>query len=292
MGLSSGGGGGSSSSSSSGSGFVGGLILGKILSDDSIHDSSELSVGGLIACGIVGIGVIGSMIGAVIYTSKEATKAKTEFNNTIVETLHNNGYKSVSTVDATYFDWETNNDDYFFKFTGNASNLDGEKIDFFSIKYKVNEQQYYDTLSYIDKNNIEDLDTPALLKRLGEIIKTSELTGASFKENVTTQETENEQSYDKADDAIILSVSKPKVKDGKVSYRVSYVQAVKTTNGKIGTVTSSAVVSYDANEELSKNPSMVFLKDKYNAKVKVVKRTFSELKQHDMVRYTNNELSL
>lgn len=262
------------------------------MSDNSSQDSLELSVGGLIACGIVGIGVLGSMIGAVIYTSKEATKAKTEFNNTIVETLHNNGYKSVSTVDATYFDWETNNDDYFFKFTGNASNLDGEKIDFFSIKYKVNEQQYYDTLSYIDKNNIEDLDTPSLLNRLGEIIKTSELTSASFKENVTTQETENEQSYDKADDAIILSVSKPKVKDGKVSYRVSYVQAVKTTDGKIGTVTSSAVVSYDANEELSKNPSMVFLKDKSNAKVKVVKRTFSELKQYDMVRYTNNELSL
>lgn len=291
MGLSSGGGS-RSSSSSSGGGFVSGLILGKIMSDNSSQDSLELSVGGLIACGIVGIGVLGSMIGAVIYTSKEATKAKTEFNNTIVETLHNNGYKSVSTVDATYFDWETNNDDYFFKFTGNASNLDGEKIDFFSIKYKVNEQQYYDTLSYIDKNNIEDLDTPSLLNRLGEIIKTSELTSASFKENVTTQETENEQSYDKADDAIILSVSKPKVKDGKVSYRVSYVQAVKTTDGKIGTVTSSAVVSYDANEELSKNPSMVFLKDKSNAKVKVVKRTFSELKQYDMVRYTNNELSL
>lgn len=291
MGLSSGGGS-RSSSSSSGGGFVSGLILGKIMSDNSSQDSSELSVGGLIACGIVGIGVIGSVIGAVIYTSKEATRAKTEFNNTIVETLHNNGYKSVSTVDVTYFDWETNNDDYFFKFTGNASNLDGEKIDFFSIKYKVNEQQYYDTLSYIDKNNIEDLDTPALLNRLGEIIKTSELTSASFKENVTTQETENEQSYDKADDAIILSVSKPKVKDGKVSYRVSYVQAVKTTDGKIGTVTSSAVVSYDANEELSKNPSMVFLKDKSNAKVKVVKRTFSELKQYDMVRYTNNELSL
>ena len=57
-------------------------------------------------------------------------EAKSKLDNAIVETLDNQGYE-IASVDTNYFDWSNKDSDYFFQFTGSATNFDNENIDFF-----------------------------------------------------------------------------------------------------------------------------------------------------------------
>ena len=119
-----------------GSGFAMGYILGRGGGGDVGMATALVAAGAVVI--ITGVGVAG-----IIIDSKETKVQKAELNQTIAATMN---YKS---ADVTYFDWLTNNDnEYIFKFTGNAMNMNDEKIDFFSCAYSVSEQQYYEVILF------------------------------------------------------------------------------------------------------------------------------------------------
>ena len=272
MGLASGGGSRNSGGYRGGSGFAMGYVLGKGAGgEDAALAVSLIGAGAVIL--ITGVGVAG-----LIIEGNQVKEYKSELNQTIAATME---YKS---VDATYFDWASNNDEEFiFKFTGTAMNMNDEKIDFFSCSYSVSEQQYYDVLTYIEQNNIEDLDTKGLLEKLNGIIKEAEVVKA--KENSTITTSSNE------DNRVILNVSKAKVKGDKVTYYVCYAKEAKDEKGNIGLTTVLDEVSYDLTEELAKNPNGVFSLKAEDAKVEILESSFTPIKLYNAQVFGNTKKS-
>jgi len=266
MGLASGGG--SSGGSSGGSGFFLGYLLG------SSNGDNEVSLPAIIATGVCVLGIIGTITGAVISDNNKTKAVKNDLNTLIAEDIN------VKSVDTTYFDWIQEDSNYFFKFTGNASNFDGSKIDFFSAKYKVNEEQYYDVVTYVDKNHIKDLDTRKLLEKIIDIVKTSELVNSTVKGTVsTTQASRNAMA-----EPVVLEVSKAKVAGNVVYYDVAYMEEVKDENGNLGLVTSVARVSKAGSKELIENPNMIFATDKEDLKVIKTKENYISLEKLNILQ--------
>lgn len=256
MGLASGGG-------RRGGSIGGGFALGYLLGRNS-SGSGEGSAGVAIFAGVAIIGMVGFLIGDAVVMSNKLEEEKGKLNTTIATHLN---YKS---VDISYFDWYTNNDDeYIFKFTGSAMNVDDVHLDFISCAYEVSEKQYYEVLEYIEKNDIEDLDTRGLLVKLNEIIKEAELVSGKVDPNVATS----------SEESTILNVSKARVNGDKVSYYVCYAKQARDNDGNLGLVTTVDEVSYDLTDELKKHPNGVFVLDKKDAKVKVIESNFVEAKQ-------------
>lgn len=253
MGLSSGGGHSNSNSSSGGGEFLFGYLLG----NSNKGDNSEFSPVAAIITGAIVIGSIGAAIGICLNENKRTNAVKDNLNTIIAEDIN------VKAVNSTYFDWIQDDSNYFFKFTGNATNFDGSKIDFFSAKYKVDEAQYYDVVSYIDKNDIKDFDSKALLEKIIKIVESSELVNSTIKENVSTSQSSNEA----VSEPIILEVSKPRVAGTVVYYDVAYMEEVKDENGNLGLKTSLVRVSKANSNELIENPNMIFATNKEDLKV-------------------------
>ena len=272
MGLASGGGSRNNRGYRGGSGFALGYLFAK-------NSGGE---GAAMAASLVGAGAVvlltAAGVAGIIMDGNKVKEYKSELNQTIAATME---YKS---VDATYFDWFNNNDEEFiFKFTGNAINNNDEKIDFFSCSYSVSEQQYYDVLRYIEQNNIEDLDTKGLLKKLNGIIKEAEVVKA--KENPTITTSANE------DNRVILNVSKAKVNGDKVTYYVCYAKEDKDEKGNLGLTTTIDEVSYDLTEELTNNPNGVFALKAEDAKVKILKSSFAPIKSYNVQALGNTPKS-
>lgn len=254
MGLASGGGG-------RGGGFGGGGFAWGYLAGSSRYRSSDVSPGVAIFAGVTLLGMMGLLIGGAIVGTNQTKEEKAKLNTTIA--THFN-YKS---VDINYFDWYINNDEeYIFKFTGSAINIDNVHLDFISCGYEVSEQQYYEVLHYIEKNDIEDLDTKGLLSKLNEIIQEAELLQGKEDTNVATS----------SDERIILNVSRARVSGDKVSYYVCYTKQAKDKNGCLGLVTTIDEVSYDLTDELKENPNGVFTLPREKAKVKVLQTNFTK----------------
>ena len=260
MGLASGGGG-----SGGGGGFGGGFAAGYLMGKGDIDPAAAIAIGAVTFL------LIGGVVVAGIFADKATNEAKAQLNDLIATHMQ---YQS---ADVTYFDWYTNNDsEYLFKFTGSAMNMMGDDIDFFSCAYEVSEQQYYDVLQYIEKNDIEDLDTKGLLEKLTEIIKEAELVASSENENVATAQATT-------DERIILNVSKAKVQDDKVSYYVCYATEVRDEDGNMGLVTTVDEVSYDLTDELRANPNGAFLLSKDKAQVRMLKSNYTPVEQFSIM---------
>ena len=252
MGLASGGGG-------RGGGFGGGGFALGYLAGSSRYRSSDVSPGAGILAGVALLGMMGFIIGGAIVGSNQIKEEKAKLNTTIASHFN---YKS---VDINYFDWYTNNDDeYIFKFTGSAINIDDVHLDFISCGYEVSEKQYYEVLQYIEKNDIEDLDSKGLLTKLNEIIQEAEKLKGKEDVNVATS----------SDERIILNVSKARVNKDKVSYYVCYTKEARDKNGNMGLITTIDEVSYDLTDELKENPNGVFTLPKEGATVKVLNTNF------------------
>lgn len=201
---------------------------------------------------------------------------KINLDNTIKTQLNSKG-ESLSTFRATYFNWNSKGDKYYFEFKGKGSFDDNQNIDYFLISYNVSQKQYDDTLSFIEKNNIKYFDTKNLSGKLAKIIKNSNFEYFLL-DNVATDSVENKNGFLATDTPIIINVSAPIIKDNKVSYDTCSLQAVKTDNNKTGIVTSFATASYPETKSLDKNPTKVFSLDKDKAEIKVANRFFKEVK--------------
>lgn len=270
MGLASGGGGGGRGGGGFSFGFAMGHAMGRSGGGGDISTGAALLAGGAL------IVIVGGAIAGACICNDQTNKAKAELNKTVAATMN---YKS---VDVTYFDWFNDNDnEYIFKFTGNAMNMNDEKIDFFSCSYAVSEKQYYDVLTYIEKNDIEDLDSKNLLDKLTGIIKEAEVVKGKETANVTT-------SADEAN-RVILNVSKAKVNGDKVSYYVSYVKEERDANGNIGLTTVLDEISYDLTDELAKNPNGVFALDAKDAQVRVLGSEFAPMKVGNVQVFGNTQ---
>ena len=252
MGLASGGGG-------RGGGFGGGGFALGYLAGSSRYGSSDVSPGVVIVSGTILIGMMGLIIGGAIVGTNQIKEEKAKLNTTIASHFN---YKS---VDINYFDWYINNDEeYIFKFTGSAINIDGVHLDFVSCGYEVSEKQYYEVLQYIEKNDIEDLDSKGLLSKLNDIIQEAELIKGKEDANVATS----------SDERVILNVSKAKVNGDKVSYYVCYTKQGRDKNGNMGLITTIDEVSYDLTDELKEHPNGAFMLPKEDAKVRVLTTNF------------------
>jgi hypothetical protein len=236
----------------------------------------DMSTGAAILAGGAIVVLLGGFIAGACVFDKQTKEAKAELNKTVAATMN---YKS---ADVTYFDWLNDNDnEYIFKFTGNAINMNDEKIDFFSCSYAVSEKQYYDVLTYIEKNDVEDLDSKNLLEKLTGIIKEAEVVKGKENANVTTS----------ADDTnrVILNVSKAKVNGDKVSYYVSYVKEERDANGNLGLTTVLDEISYDLTDELAKNPNGVFALDAKDANVRVLGSEFAPMNVGNVQVFGNSK---
>lgn len=103
------------------------------------------------------------------------------------------------------------------------------------------------------------LKSRTLLNKLSKVIKESELVETNLNEEIAVRGIEDASDFEKVGESVILDVTNPIVSDEKVSYKVSYLQEVKTNFGEIGFVETYASVEFDKTEELAQNPSKVFL---------------------------------
>jgi hypothetical protein len=136
-------------------------------------------------------------------------------------------------------------------------------------------------MEYLSNKKLDDirnLDSLGILKKLNSIVKDAEL--VSHKENISVA-TEQDQTN------VILNVSKAKVNGDQVSYYVSYATPVKDKNGNLGLKKTLAEVSYDLTDELSKNPNAVFLLPKEKAKVKVMEVEQNNLEVFQLKTFNN-----
>ncbi|MGN1201451.1 MAG: hypothetical protein ACI4R8_04270 [Candidatus Caccovivens sp.] len=216
--------------------------------------------------------------------------AKKILNGEIVESLYEKGF-GVASVNTECFDYMSGNETYLFKFTGSATNLNNEKIDFFSAVYKVNEQQYYETLELMKKNNINDINSAKLLRMLSKIVKDSELVESNLNEQIAVRGIEDASKFEKVGKNIILDVTNPIVSDKKVSYKVYYAQEVKTKDGELGLVKSLVNVEFDKTEELAQNPLKVFAKEKESATIKILNRDFDRIQKNEVFTFSAKEMN-
>ncbi|MGN1200801.1 MAG: hypothetical protein ACI4R8_00860 [Candidatus Caccovivens sp.] len=217
--------------------------------------------------------------------------AKKSCDKTIVETLNEKGC-NIASVNSKTFELKSENETYLFKFTGSAVNVNNEKIDFFSASYEVNEQQYTKISQYMNDAGRTILNSRTLLNKLSKVIKESELVETNLNEEIAVRGIENASDFEKVGESIILDVTNPIVSDKKVSYKVSYLQEVKTNFGEIGLVETYASVEFDKTEELAQNPSKVFLGKEKPAKIKILDRNYTPVEENNILTFENNEKGL
>lgn len=246
--------------------------------------SSNLGPVGYAVLGVAAVGLIGGVVGGIVYNTNQRDLAKQELNSAIAQSSYSQGY-DVATVDVSTFEWSNENSDYFFKFTGTATNFSGENIDYFAAKYLVNEEQYNEVVNHIEKKNYKTgFESKDIVKKITSAVENSKLVEATLNEQIAVRGFENATDFSSVnDECIILEVSKPIISDDKISYNVCYTQNVKTKDGEIGYVTSFVNVEYDRTEELDINPAAVFAQDKSKAKLRIMDRTYSPLSQYEMV---------
>lgn len=254
-----------------GAGFGAGYVLGK--------GKGAYISGKQIALIVIGstFAVLTPIAAAVIPCTIAINNEMTKLNQVVAETLE---YKSVD-VEKINCDISDNNE-FLFEFSGNAMNINDEKIDFFSCTYKVNAAEYEEINNYLVKRDVESLRSTSteIIGRITEIVSTAELVESRENDNVAT-------SY-KNDDVVILNVSKAKVKDDKVYYYVSHLRQTRDKNGQLGLTTVLSEVSYDLTDELKNNPSGVFSLPGEQAKVKTLSKSFEPVKQLEVKAYRSN----
>lgn len=133
------------------------------------------------------------------------------------------------------------------------------------------------------------LKSRTLLNKLSKIIKESELVETNLNEEIAVRGIEDASDFEKVGESVILDVTNPIVSDEKVSYKVTYLQEVKTNFGEIGFVETYASVEFDKTEELAQNPSKVFLGEEKPANINILDRKFNKFEKGDIFTFSNNE---
>lgn len=215
-------------------------------------------------------------------------KAKKSCDKTIVETLNEKGC-NLASVNSKTFECKSENKTYLLKFTGSAVNVNNEKIDFFSASYEVSDLQYAEIFQYMQETGNTTLKSRTLLNKLSKVIKESELVETNLNEEIAVRGIEDASDFEKVGESVILDVTNPIVSDEKVSYKVSYLQEVKTNFGEIGFVETYASVEFDKTEELAQNPSKVFLGEGKPANINILDRKFNKFEKGDIFTFSNIE---
>lgn len=255
---------------------------------DKLHKngggSSDLGPVGYTILAITAAGIVGGAIGITAYNTNKRDTAKDALNAAVATSCYSQGYE-VSAVDVSSFECNDDETNHFFKFTGTATNLSGENIEFFSANYLVNANEYKEVVEFMQKKKYKTgFESEKILKKIITAVESSKLVEVTLNENIAVRGIENATDFASVgDESIVLEVSKPTLNNDKVSYNVCYLQSVKTKEGEVGYVTSFVSVEFDATDELKSNPSAVFTLDKSKAKVKIMDRTYSPLKQLDMI---------
>lgn len=133
------------------------------------------------------------------------------------------------------------------------------------------------------------LKSRTLLNKLSKVIKESELVETNLNEEIAVRGIEDASDFEKVGESVILDVTNPIVSDEKVSYKVSYLQEVKTNFGEIGFVETYASVEFDKTEELAQDPSKVFLGEEKPANINILDRKFNKFEKGDIFTFSNNE---
>ena len=144
MGFGSGGG-----SSGGGGSFGAGVAAGYLLSKNS--NSSIDPVAAIIA-GVVLVGGLTALGFGIANVRSEIADARAAIEEKLAED------QNLATFDWKYFDWGTENSEYFLTFTGAAMKMDNMPLDFVASKYKIDQSTYYSLLEYIDEHEIVGID--------------------------------------------------------------------------------------------------------------------------------------
>lgn len=227
-------------------------------------DTQEPSPQAFIAALLVGGIIIGGTIAYVSLSGKGIKTERKEFETKLAEDA------GVKQFNLDYFDWLTENDKYFFTFSGNAIKMDGKPVDFLLTKYNVSQKNYYELITYIEKNNIKGLDTAkGLFPRILEVVADSEMVS-----NTLIDELSN-TVYDKesGETIAIKDIKMPVVnkKDKTVSYLVHLIKFNKHESKDASLDFITKRITVPLVKELEEMPSLAYFAPKEAAKVKTIK---------------------
>lgn len=220
-------------------------------------------VAAMVAVG-VGLLLVGGIITYVVINNNHIKEERQELQTQLAEDA------GVKDFRLEYFDWLTENNEYFFTFSGSAMKMDGKPLDFILTKYNVSEKNYYELVTYIEKNNIEGLDEQrGLFPRILEIVQESELVANSNVEKLTNA------VYDKdnGDMVAIKNVKMPVVdkKTNTVSYLVQLAKYNKTETENTNIEFITKRITVPLTKQLEEMPSLAYFAKKEEATVKTVK---------------------
>jgi len=244
----------------------------------------DFSFGELVA----GVGVIAVLFGSLAVLNsidnKKILEQRRELQSQLAEDAQ------VKQFNLEYFDWMTENSEYFFTFSGSAMKMDNQPIDFLLTKYQVSQKNYYEMITYIEKNNIEGLDhKKGLFPKILEVVRESELVHNSAIEQLSSA------SYDKADTMIVLKDVKVPVvnkEKGTVSYLVQMAKynPNETEQASIDFITKRVTVPLT--KDLENCPTLAYLVPKENCKVKTVKTVNMQVQNYDYVVINNKSIGM
>lgn len=173
---------------------------------------------------------------------------------------------NVEKFNLEYFDWITENNEYFFTFSGTAIKEEGKPIDFILSKYLVSEQNYYEIITYIEKEGIEGLDhKKGLLSKILDVVNESELVSSNQVTKVSNA------VYDKESGEMvsIKGIKVPVI--NKENNTISYeVELMKFNNEKVDNTSLdfvSKTVTMPLTDKLERYPSLAYFADKEQCKV-------------------------
>lgn len=216
---------------------------------------------------IAGVAIVGGVITLVVVsdnaTKKEILAERIKLEEKLAED------SNVEKFNLEFFDWLTENNEYFFTFSGTAIKEEGKAIDFILSKYKVSEQGYYEIITYIEKEEIEGLDhKTGLLSKILDVVNQSELVSTNQVEKVSNA-VYNKNSGDMVS---IKGIKMPVI--NKENNTISYeVELMKFNNEKIENsdlVFETKSVTMPLTDKLERYPTLAYFADKEACSVETI----------------------
>lgn len=232
---------------------------------------------------VAGIGVLAVLLGGLYMLKSADDKVILQQRNELQTQLAEDA--SVKQFNLEYFDWMTENSEYFFTFSGSAMKMDNQPIDFMLTKYQVSQKNYYEMVTYIEKNKIEGLDhKKGLFPKILEVVRESELVQNSAIEQLSNA------AFDKSAEMVVLKDVKVPVvnkEKGTVSYLVQMARynPNETEAASIDFITKRVTVPLT--KDLENCPTLAYLTPKEACSVKTLKTVNMPVQNYDYVVINN-----